>query len=77
VTAASGAGEVSLEGRDRSGVAGRSVFTTPGLAPGAAGLDTDALAGAGGIAVTARPRLASGCTAPLAGNRAPVLTAGR
>jgi hypothetical protein len=54
VTAADGAGEVSLEGRDHSGVAGGSVFTTPGWAPGAAGLDIDALAGAGRIAVTAR-----------------------
>lgn len=55
VTAASGAGEVSLEGQDHSGVAGGSVFTTPGWAPGATGLDIDALAGAGRIAVTARP----------------------
>jgi hypothetical protein len=54
VTAADGAGEVSLEGQDHSGVAGGSVFTTPGWAPGAAGLDIDALAGAGRIAVTAR-----------------------
>jgi hypothetical protein len=55
VTAASGAGEVSLEGQDHPGVAGGSVFTTPGWAPGATGLDIDALAGAGRIAVTARP----------------------
>ena len=54
VTAANGAGEVSLEGQDHSGVAGGSVFTTPGWAPGTAGLDVDALAGAGRIAVTAR-----------------------
>ena len=49
-----GAGEVSLEGQDHSGVAGGSVFTTPDWAPGAAGLDIDALAGAGRIAVTTR-----------------------
>ena len=55
VTAANGAGEVSLEGQDHSGVADGSVFTTPGWAPGATGLDIDALAGAGRIAVTARP----------------------
>ena len=54
VTAADGAGEVSPEGQDHSGVAGGSVFTTPGWAPGAAGLDIDALAGAGRITVTAR-----------------------
>ena len=54
MTAAGGAGEVSLEGQDHSGVAGGSVFTTPGWAPGAAGLDIAALAGAGRIAVTAR-----------------------
>jgi hypothetical protein len=54
VTAANGAGEVSLEGQEHSGVAGGSVFTTPGWAAGAAGLDIDALAGAGRITVTAR-----------------------
>jgi hypothetical protein len=55
VTAADGAGEVSLEGQDHSGVAGGSVFTSPGWAPGATGVDIEALAGAGRIAVTARP----------------------
>lgn len=55
VTAANGAGEVSLEGQDHSGVAGGSVFTSPGWAPGGAGVDIEALAGAGRIAVTARP----------------------
>jgi hypothetical protein len=55
VTAADGAGEVSLEGQDHSGVAGGSVFTSPGWVPGATGVDIEALAGAGRIAVTARP----------------------
>ena len=54
VTAAGGAGEVSLEGQDHVGVAGGSVFTTPGWAPGAAGFDIDATAGAARVAVTAR-----------------------
>lgn len=55
VTTANGAGEVSLEGLDHLGVAGGSVFTTSGWAPGAAGFDVHALAGAGRITVTARP----------------------
>jgi len=54
VTAANGAGVLALEGQDHSGVAGGSVFTTPGWTAGAAGLDADTLAGAGRIAVTAR-----------------------
>jgi hypothetical protein len=54
VTAAGGAGEVSLEGQDHIGVAGGSVFTTPGWAAGATGFDIDATAGAGRVAVTAR-----------------------
>jgi hypothetical protein len=54
VTAAGGAGEVSLEGQNHLGVAGGSVFTTAGWAPGAAGFDIDATAGASRIAVTAR-----------------------
>lgn len=54
VTAAGGAGEVSLEGQNHTGVAGGSVFTTPGWAPGGPGFDIDATAGASRIAVTAR-----------------------
>jgi len=54
VTAAGGAGEVSLAGRDHVGVGGGSVFTTPGWAPDAAGYDIDATAGAARLAVTAR-----------------------
>jgi hypothetical protein len=54
VTAAAGAGEISLEGQDHVGVAGGSVFTTPGWAPGVAGFDIDATAGAARVAVTAR-----------------------
>jgi hypothetical protein len=54
VTAAGGAGEISLEGRDYVGVAGGSVFTTSGWTAGAAGFDIDATAGAARVAVTAR-----------------------
>ena len=54
VTAGGGAGEVSLEGADHVGVAGGSVFTTPGWAQGTAGFDIDATSGASRIAVTAR-----------------------
>jgi hypothetical protein len=56
VTADGGAGEVSLEGRDHLGVAGGSVFTTPGWTAGAPGFDIDATAGASRVTVTARPR---------------------
>jgi len=54
VTAAGGAGEVSLAGQDHLGVGGGSVFTTPGWAPDAASYDIDATAGAARLAVTAR-----------------------
>ena len=54
VTAGGGAGEVSLEGADHVGVAGGSVFTTPGWTTGGAGFDIDAASGASRIAVTAR-----------------------
>lgn len=56
VTAAGGAGEISVEGRDYVGVAGGSVFTTPGWTAGAAGFDIDATAGAARVAVTVRPK---------------------
>jgi len=56
VTAGGGAGEVSLEGQTRVGVAGGSVFSTPGWAPGVAGFAIDATAGAARITVTARAR---------------------
>jgi hypothetical protein len=52
VDAAAGAGEISLDGRDHIGVARGSVFTTPDWAPGAAGFDIDATAGAAHITVT-------------------------
>jgi len=55
VTAGGGASEVSLEGQQHTGVAGGSVFTTPGWAPGVTGYDIDAIAGASQITVTARP----------------------
>ena len=55
VTTAGGAGEVSLEGDEHTGVAGGSVFTTPGWAADAAGFDVTATAGAAQVAVTARP----------------------
>lgn len=54
VTAAAGAGEISLEDQDHIGVAAGSVFTTPGWTPGAAGFDIDATAGAAHLTVTAR-----------------------
>ena len=54
MTAAGGAGEISLEGQDHVGVAGGSVLTTPGWAPGVAGFDIDATAGAARVAITAR-----------------------
>jgi hypothetical protein len=56
VTAAGGAGEVSLEGQDHVGVGGGSVFTTPGWTPDGPGYDIDATAGAARVAVTARTR---------------------
>jgi hypothetical protein len=52
VTAAGGAGEVSLDGQDHTGVGGGSVFTTPGWTAHAAGFDVDATAGAARVAVT-------------------------
>jgi hypothetical protein len=52
VTAAKGAGEISLDGRDHTAVADGSVFMTPGWAPGTTGFDIDATAGAARIAVT-------------------------
>jgi hypothetical protein len=55
VTAGGGASEVSLEGQQHTGVAGGSVFTTAGWAPGAAGFDIDATAGVSQLTVTARP----------------------
>jgi hypothetical protein len=55
VTAGGGASEVSLEGQQHTGVAGGSVFTTPGWTPGVTGYDIDAIAGASQITVTARP----------------------
>ena len=54
LTAARGAGEVSLAGRDHVHVAVGTVFTTPGWAAGAVGFDIDATAGAARVAVTAR-----------------------
>jgi hypothetical protein len=55
VIAGGGAGQVSLEGQVHTGVAGGSVFATPGWAPGASGYDIDATAGASQVTVTARP----------------------
>jgi hypothetical protein len=45
VTAAGGAGEVSVDGASYSGVGGGSVFATPGWSATAAGFDVDATAG--------------------------------
>jgi hypothetical protein len=52
VNAAAGAGEVSLDGQDHVGVAAGSIFATPSWAPGVAGYDVDATAGAARITVT-------------------------
>jgi hypothetical protein len=52
LTAAGGAGEITLDGASHVGVAGGSVFTTPGWAPGATGFDIDATAGAARVTVT-------------------------
>ena len=52
LTAAGGAGEITLDGANHVGVAGGSVCTTPGWAPGAAGFDVDATAGAARVTVT-------------------------
>lgn len=54
ITAAKGAGQVSLEGSKHVAVANGSVFTTPGWAAGAAGFDVDATAGAARLTVTER-----------------------
>jgi len=54
VTAVGGAGEITLEGQDHVGVAGGSVFTTPGWSLNGPGFDIDATAGAALVAVTAR-----------------------
>jgi hypothetical protein len=54
VTAAAGAGEISLDGQVHTGVPGGSVFSTPTWAPGKAGFDIDATAGAARVTVTAR-----------------------
>ena len=53
VATTAGAGEISLDGRNHVGVAAGSVFTTPAWAPGAAGFDVDATAGAAHITVWA------------------------
>jgi hypothetical protein len=52
VNAAAGAGEISLDGHDHVGVSAGSVFTTPAWAPGVAGYDVEATAGAARITVT-------------------------
>jgi hypothetical protein len=52
VTAAAGAGEVTLNGQDHAHVPRGAVFTTPGWAAGAAGFDIDATAGAARLDVT-------------------------
>jgi hypothetical protein len=54
VTAAAGAGEISIDGRNHTGVRSGTVLTTAAWVPGAAGYDIDATAGAARIAVTTR-----------------------
>lgn len=52
IAAYGGAGQVSLDGADHTGVGGGSVFTTPGWPAAAARFDVDATAGAAHVAVT-------------------------
>jgi hypothetical protein len=52
VTAGGGAGEVTLDGQDHTGVGGGSVFATAGWATGTAGYDVNATAGVSRVAVT-------------------------
>ena len=52
VTAGGGAGEVTLDGQDHTGVGGGSVFATAGWAAGTAGYDVNATAGVSRVAVT-------------------------
>ncbi len=52
VTAAGGAGEVSLDGTTYTGVGGGSVFASPGWSAGAPGFDVDATSGAALVSVT-------------------------
>jgi hypothetical protein len=52
VTAAAGAGEISLDGKKHTAVRDGSVFKTPTWAPGAAGFDIEAIAGAARVTVT-------------------------
>ena len=52
LTAAAGAGEVTLDGKKHVGVPDGSVFTTPGWTSNATGFDVDATAGAASVAVT-------------------------
>lgn len=52
VTAAAGAGTISLEGHNRIGVPDGTVLTTAAWAPGKTGFDIDATAGAARITIT-------------------------
>jgi len=54
VSAAAGAGAVSLNGQNHVGVKAGTVFASAGWAPGAVGYDLDATAGAARITVTTR-----------------------
>ena len=51
-TAAGGAGSVSLDGATHTGVAGGSVFASPGWASATARYDVAATAGAANVSVT-------------------------
>jgi hypothetical protein len=52
VTAGGGAGTASLDGASYTGVAGGSVFASPGWASAAARYDVEATAGAADVSVT-------------------------
>ena len=56
VSAAGGAGEVTLDGTTQTGVAGGTVLTSPGWREAEPDVDVDATAGASQISVTRYPR---------------------
>jgi len=58
VAAGGGAGEVSVDGADYTGVGGGTVFATRGWSATGAGFDIEATAGAARIAVTVEPTAA-------------------
>jgi hypothetical protein len=70
VSAAAGAGAVSLNGQDHVGVKAGSVFASPGWSPDAPGYDIDATAGAARITVATAAAAAAAATAATAATAA-------